>query len=184
MCCQTALRRVANTFHDSLRASPAAIGPAWSDHRDHQFCTSLSRAIWVRASQQPETIHAGSAWLLPVASHWRIQTWMKWCCGRTTLHICSKAPKQDLIVNDFDTPPKQGLIAHDSCTSIKLDLTRLGLCIHVFITSPRAPRTARGLLIVVSHLESTDPRLHCLSPWYYHMRRISSLQAVIQRYSC
>ena len=102
---------------------------------------------------------------MPVASHWRRERWLKWCCGRTALHICSEVLKQDLIVNDFNTSPKQGLIAHDSRTSIKLDFTRLRLCIHVFITSHRAPRNARGVLIVVvSHLESTDPRLHCLSP--------------------
>jgi hypothetical protein len=101
--------------------------------------------------------------------------WQKQSCSRTTLHGVSQGPKEGLITNHLNTSFKQGLIAHDSHASIKLELTRLGLCIHV----PAAPHgtlhTAKGMSIVVLHLKSIDSRLYRTCAMVHcHVRRCRS----------
>jgi hypothetical protein len=80
-----------------------------------------------------------------------------------------------LIFNHFNPSFKQGLITHDSHAPIKLELTRLGLCVHVHTTSHSPVDTAMSLSIVVSHLESMDPGLHRTCPMVLsHVRRCRS----------
>jgi hypothetical protein len=100
---------------------------------------------------------------------------MKQSCGRTTLQTVTEGPKKGLIINHLNTSFKQGLIAHDSHASIKLELTRLGLCIHVPTAPHGALHTAKGMSIVVSHLRSIDSRLYRTCPMVLcHVRRCRS----------